>query len=84
MYYTDHPLHAEMKPLTMTAAPYGPTRLPADAEDMAITWDEFLSLETSAGSRRPALRHRRTITLIAIPGILACLAAIAYLVLGNS
>ena len=29
-----------MKPLIITAAPYGPTWLPGDAEDIAVTWDE--------------------------------------------
>ena len=50
-----------------------------DPEDMAITWDEYLSIETSTGLQRLA-RRQRIITLIAIPGILACMAAIAYLV----
>jgi uncharacterized protein (DUF849 family) len=29
-----------MAPLIITAAPYGPTWLPGDAEDIALTWDE--------------------------------------------
>ena len=35
----------------------------------------------SVGLQRLALQRQRTITIIAIPGILACIAAIAYLVL---
>ena len=38
-------------------------------------------IEESVGLQREALRRQRTISLIAIPGILACIAAIAYLVL---
>ena len=37
--------------------------------------------EESVGLQRLALQRQKTITLIAIPGILACIAAIAYLVL---
>ena len=41
MYYTDDALYPEnMKPLIITAAPYGPTWLPGDATDIAVTWDE--------------------------------------------
>lgn len=39
------------------------------------------SVEESVGLQREALRRQKTITLIAVPGILACMAAIAYLVL---
>lgn len=39
------------------------------------------SLEESMGLQREALRRQRSITLIAVPGILACIGAIAYLVL---
>ena len=39
------------------------------------------SVEESVGLQRLALRRQGTITLIAVPGILACIAAIAYLVL---
>jgi len=35
----------------------------------------------SVGLQRLALQRQRTITFIAVPGILACIAAIAYLVL---
>ena len=35
----------------------------------------------SVGLQRLALQRQRTITLIAVPAILACIAAIAYLVL---
>lgn len=38
-------------------------------------------IEESVGLQREALRRQRTITLVAVPGILACIAAIAYLVL---
>ena len=39
------------------------------------------SFEESVGLQREALKRQRSITLIAVPGILACIAAIAYLVL---
>jgi hypothetical protein len=39
------------------------------------------SIEESVGLQRLAMRRQRTISLIAIPGIAACIAAIAYLVL---
>jgi len=35
----------------------------------------------SVGLQRLALSRQRTVTLIAVPGILACIAAIAFLVL---
>lgn len=35
----------------------------------------------SVGLQRLGLQRQRTVTLIAVPGILACIAAIAYLVL---
>jgi len=38
-------------------------------------------MEESVGLQKEALRRQRTLTLIAVPGILACIAAIAYLVL---
>ena len=38
-------------------------------------------IDESVGLQRLALQRQKTITLIAIPGILACIAAIAYLVL---
>jgi hypothetical protein len=41
MHYTDDALFPEnMKPLIISAAPYGPTWLPGDAPDIAVTWDE--------------------------------------------
>src|SRR3954466_11525041 len=41
MYYDDQALFPEnMEPLIITAAPYGPTWLPGDGENMPITWDE--------------------------------------------
>ena len=39
------------------------------------------TIAESVGLQRLALRRQRTVTLIAVPGILACLAAIGYLVL---
>lgn len=38
-------------------------------------------VEESIGLQKLALQRQRTITLIAVPGILACIAAIGYLVL---
>lgn len=38
-------------------------------------------VEESIGLQKLALQRQRAITLIAVPGILACLAAIGYLVL---
>ena len=39
------------------------------------------SIEESVGLQRLALQRQRTITFIAVPGILVCIAAIGYLVL---
>ena len=39
------------------------------------------SVAESMGLQRLALKRQRTVTLIAVPGILACIAAIAYLVM---
>ena len=39
------------------------------------------TVEESVGLQRLALKRQGVITLIAVPGIVACLAAIAYLVL---
>jgi hypothetical protein len=39
------------------------------------------TIEESVGLQRVAVQRQRTITLIAVPGIIACLVAIAYLVL---
>jgi hypothetical protein len=39
------------------------------------------TVQESLKLQRLALQRQRTITLIAVPGILACIAAIAYLVL---
>ena len=40
MHFTDDSLYPEnMKPLIITAAPYGPTWLPGDAPDIPVTWD---------------------------------------------
>lgn len=38
-------------------------------------------IEVSVGLQKEALRRQKAITLTAVPGILACIAAIAYLVL---
>lgn len=38
-------------------------------------------VEESIGLQKLALQRQRSITLIAVPGILACIAAIGYLVL---
>ena len=37
--------------------------------------------DESVDLQREALRRQRAVTLVAVPGILACIAAIAYLVL---
>jgi hypothetical protein len=37
-------------------------------------------VDESVGLQKEALRRQRTITVIAIPGLVACIAAIAYLV----
>lgn len=39
------------------------------------------SVQESIGLQRTALARQRQVTLIAVPGIVACLAAIAYLVI---
>lgn len=39
------------------------------------------NIEESVGLQRVALKRQKVITLVAVPGILACIAAIAYLVL---
>ena len=39
------------------------------------------TIAESVGLQRLALQRQRTITLIAVPAILACIAAIAYLVI---
>ncbi len=39
------------------------------------------SVEESVSLQRVALHRQKAVTLIAVPGILACIAAIAYLVL---
>lgn len=40
-----------------------------------------LNIEESVGLQREALKRQRTIGFVAVPGILACIAAIAYLVI---
>lgn len=39
------------------------------------------TVDESIGLQRLALQRQRTVTLVAVPGILACIAAIGYLVL---
>lgn len=39
------------------------------------------SIEESVGLQRLALQRQRTITFVAVPGILVCIVAIGYLVL---
>lgn len=39
------------------------------------------NVRESVGLQRLALKRQRIVTLIAVPGILACIAAIAFLVL---
>lgn len=39
------------------------------------------SVEESIGLQRAALQRQRTVTVLAVPGIIACIAAIAYLVI---
>lgn len=38
------------------------------------------SVESSIALQKEGLRRQRTVTFVAVPGILACMAAIAYLV----
>ena len=58
MRYTDDALYPEnMEPLIITAAPYGPSWLPGDAPDVAVTWDEQVQAAVdcyNAGADRPA------------------------------
>ena len=39
------------------------------------------SVEESIGLQKTALQRQRTVTLVAVPGIIACILAIAYLVI---
>ena len=39
------------------------------------------SIEESVGLQRLALTRQKTVTLVAVPGIVACIAAIGYLVI---
>lgn len=39
------------------------------------------SIEESVGLQRLALQRQRTVSMVAMPGILVCIAAIAYLIL---
>jgi len=59
--------------------------LKAMAEHRALVKEQIQisrnNVAESVGLQRLALQRQRTITIIAIPGILACIAAIAYLVL---
>jgi len=71
MYFTDGSLFPEnMAPLVITAAPYGPSWLPGDAADIAVTWDEQVQAAVdcyNAGAtmlhlhvRNPATGHMST------------------------
>jgi uncharacterized protein (DUF849 family) len=71
MYYTDDALYPEnMEPLIITGAPYGPSWLPGDAPDIAVTWDEQVQAAVdcyNAGAtvlhvhvRNPATGHLTT------------------------
>ena len=66
MRYTDDALYPEnMQPLIITAAPYGPTWLPGDAPDIAVTWDEQVQAAVdcyNAGARVLHLHVRNPAT----------------------
>ena len=66
MRYTDDSLYPEnMQPLIITAAPYGPTWLPGDAPDIAVTWDEQVKAAVdcyNAGARVLHLHVRNPAT----------------------
>ena len=66
MRYTDDALYPEnMAPLIITAAPYGPTWLPGDATDIAVTWDEQVQAAVdcyNAGARVLHLHVRNPAT----------------------
>ena len=52
MFYTDDSLYPEnMQPLIISAAPYAPTWLPGDAEDIAVTWDEQVQVAVARPGR---------------------------------
>ena len=66
MHFTDDSLYPEnMKPLIITAAPYGPTWLPGDAPDIPVTWDEQVKSAVdcyNAGARLLHLHVRNPAT----------------------
>jgi len=66
MHFTDDALYPEnMKPLIITAAPYGPTWLPGDAPDIPVTWDEQVQSAVdcyNAGARLLHLHVRNPAT----------------------
>ena len=66
MRYTDDALYPEnMQPLIISAAPYGPTWLPGDAPDIAVTWDEQVKAAVdcfNAGARVLHLHVRNPAT----------------------
>ena len=66
MHFTDDSLYPEnMKPLIITAAPYGPTWLPGDAPDIPVTWDEQVQSAVdcyNAGARLLHLHVRNPAT----------------------
>jgi uncharacterized protein (DUF849 family) len=58
MYYDDASLFPEnMTPLIITAAPYGPTWLPGDAEDIAVTWDDQVKAAVDAYKAGATMLH---------------------------
>ena len=58
MYYEDDSLFPEnMAPLIITAAPYGPTWLPGDAPDIAVTWDEQVQAAVDCDNAGATLLH---------------------------
>jgi uncharacterized protein (DUF849 family) len=58
MYFTDDSLLPEnMSPLIITAAPYGPSWLPGDAADIAVTWDEQVQAAVDCYSAGATVLH---------------------------
>ena len=66
MRFNDDSLYPEnMLPLIITAAPYGPSWLPGDTTDIAVTWDE--QVQAAVGPHVPELvdagEDRRTLAV---------------------
>ena len=58
MYFTDDSLYPEnMRPLIITAAPYAPSWLPGDADDIAVTWDEQVQIAVDCFNAGAAILH---------------------------